>query len=79
MLKHRFRKRLDMEYQTESENSIELKQQYRQEICQRRHLLDKYSMLYKLITIHWRRTGTIYLLRYTTYDNRSCYFTSRYD
>ena len=34
MLKHRFCKRLDIEHQTESGNSIELKQHYRLEICQ---------------------------------------------
>ena len=66
MLKHRFCKRLDIDYQTRSGNSIELKKntidrKYANDVISLINILCQ-SMLYKLITIQWRRTPTIYLL-----------------
>ena len=67
MLNHRFCKRLDIDHQTGSGNSIELKntidRKYANDVIAIINILCL-SVLYKLITILCSRTPTIYLLFY---------------
>ena len=79
MLKHQFQKRLDIDHQTGSGNSIGLKNtidwKYANNVIYLRNILCQ-SMLYKLITIQWRRTGIIYLLVCVCYnDSRISYLS----